>query len=471
MNDYLNFDLLITRAADGYRAYVIDAPGGDADARFSMPVSLQAVGRLVHSSGTRRGVRLADSEQRESPPDLRQLDSQLYDNVFSGEVHSVLVASQTAAEAAGSDLRIRLRFSDDAAALATLPWEILFDAEQQHFLALSESRPILRYLSLPRPRPALMVEPPLSILAVLASPSDHNALNVEQEWSAMENALADLRADGKVHLERLATPSFDVLRQRLMGDPVHVLHFVGHGVYDSAAGEGQPLFEETTGRGRLIPAKSLAMLLHNHSAMRLVYLNACEGAIADQGNVFAGVAQTLVQQGVPAAVAMQDEISDDTAIEMARTFYTALAGGRPVDAALTHARVALSTRGNDEWAIPVLFSRSPDNRLFNVVDVLPTPDCPYPGMAPFSEAEAGLFYGRDREIDEAVQQLRQHPFLTVVGPSGSGKSSLAYAGILPALRASDHFDGTWDVRAHAPRRRAHARGPRRWHRSRPCCPS
>ncbi|MCB0184825.1 MAG: CHAT domain-containing protein, partial [Caldilineaceae bacterium] len=236
-----------------------------------------------------------------------------------------------------------------------------------------------------------------------------------------------------------------------LGDPVHVLHFIGHGLYDKEESEGQLLFENSQRQGHVVPAKAVALLLHNHPSLRLAYLNACEGAIADQGNVFAGVAQTLVQQGVPAAVAMQDEISDAAAIEMARTFYTALATGRPVDAALSHARVALATRDNDEWAIPVLFSRSPDNRLFDLVEVLPTPICPYPGMRPFTTEQADKFFGRDQEIDDAVHRLAQHPFLTVVGPSGSGKSSLIYAGIIPALKQSRRFgDGTWTIKTMRP---------------------
>lgn len=221
----------------------------------------------------------------------------------------------------------------------------LFNTEQRAYLALSEPLPIVRYLPQPRPLPALAVE---------------------QEWRVIETALASLVAGGEVILERLEPPTFDALAERLLGEPVHVLHFVGHGLYEPEREAGMLIFEKADGRGRDVQAGALAMLLHNHISMRLVYLNACEGAISDQGNVFAGVAQTLVQQGVPAAVAMQDAISDEAAVEMARTFYTALATGRPVDAALTHARVTLATRGNDEWVIPVLFSRSPDNQLLQL---------------------------------------------------------------------------------------------------------
>ena len=63
------------------------------------------------------------------------------------------------------------------------------------------------------------------------------------------------------------------------------------------------------------------------------------------------------------------------------------------------------------------------------------PACPYPGMVPFT-AEWGYFYGRDADSAEAVDCLRRHPFLAIIGPSGSGKSSLLDAGILPALEKS-----------------------------------
>lgn len=83
--------------------------------------------------------------------------------------------------------------------------------------------------------------------------------------------------------------------------------------------------------------------------------------------------------------------------------------------------------------------------------VPPPPPCPYPGMAPFTEADSDRFYGRETEVQELVARLCLHPLLAVIGRSGSGKSSLVFAGLIPALRASRRFGpGEWIVRAMRP---------------------
>ena len=61
--------------------------------------------------------------------------------------------------------------------------------------------------------------------------------------------------------------------------------------------------------------------------------------------------------------------------------------------------------------------------------------CPYLGLDAFQEANHDRFYGRQRLIEELVARLRDNRFLAVIGPSGSGKSSLVRAGLLPALKA------------------------------------
>src|ERR1043166_9382527 len=59
---------------------------------------------------------------------------------------------------------------------------------------------------------------------------------------------------------------------------------------------------------------------------------------------------------------------------------------------------------------------------------------PFPGLRPFETDEYSLFFGREGQSDALIERLQRSHFLAVVGTSGSGKSSLVRAGLLPALR-------------------------------------
>ena len=63
----------------------------------------------------------------------------------------------------------------------------------------------------------------------------------------------------------------------------------------------------------------------------------------------------------------------------------------------------------------------------------PTDVCPYKGLARFETADANFFFGREQVVAEAVGHLVGRRFLALVGPSGSGKSSMLRAGLLHAL--------------------------------------
>jgi len=59
---------------------------------------------------------------------------------------------------------------------------------------------------------------------------------------------------------------------------------------------------------------------------------------------------------------------------------------------------------------------------------------PYPGLRPFNENETDIYFGREKHIDEMLIRLKEKSFLSVIGSSGCGKSSLVKAGMIPALR-------------------------------------
>ena len=71
---------------------------------------------------------------------------------------------------------------------------------------------------------------------------------------------------------------------------------------------------------------------------------------------------------------------------------------------------------------------------------IPDKLCPYRGLNAFNEEDDSIFFGRQNTIKEMVEKVSQESFLAVVGPSGSGKSSIVRAGLLPALRKGDMKD-------------------------------
>jgi WD40 repeat protein len=67
--------------------------------------------------------------------------------------------------------------------------------------------------------------------------------------------------------------------------------------------------------------------------------------------------------------------------------------------------------------------------------------CPYRGLLPFTEADSGFFFGRDELVEELKEHLRRNPkLLAIIGSSGSGKSSVVQAGLIPRLREIPGFE-------------------------------
>jgi CHAT domain-containing protein len=398
-DSYLDFDLLIEADGPNYKATVIDSPAGQSDNSFTLPFSekdLEILVLQVFRLTSRRSVRaIASPEMR----DVRSFGGHLFESLFSGPVSTCLLRSMDEADRTQSGLRVRLHLGD-APSLANVPWEFLYDSSSDGFLCLSDQTPVVRYIDLPQRVEPLAASPPLRMLCLISSPAGYPPLDVEHEWAKLSEALAPTVKEGRLLLERVDTPSLEALQRKLRRNQYHVLHFVGHGAFDEQAQDGVLLFEDLEGKGHPVSGESLGVLLHDHESLRLVVLNACEGARTSSTDPFAGTAQSLVRKGIPAVIAMQFEISDVAAITLANEFYSAVADGYPVDAALSEARKAIFTRVNAvEWATPVLYMRSPDGRIFEIEDRAerleartlrheePLPPVPTPESGPVAVAE------------------------------------------------------------------------------------
>lgn len=297
----------------------------------------------------------------------------LFDAIFVGEVAATYRSSRAVAQDRGRGLQVRLRLG--APGLAALPWEMLYDRDNQAYLCRQE--PLVRQVAGGHVLDALAIKPPLQVLAVVSSPRGLEPLDVAAEREHLEEALDQHVRSGRVRLEWVENATWAELHDRLLQRPWHVVHFIGHGSFDDAADEGLIALVGTDGRADFVTASSLADLLHEASPTpRLVVLNSCESGASSSDDPFSGTAAALARSGIQSVAAMQFTISDRAALAFARGFYTALANGCTIDEAMRSGRIGILGlgRGTLEWVTPLLYVRGQDTRLFDVADLTDVAD-------------------------------------------------------------------------------------------------
>lgn len=354
-----------------YPLSVLRSPAGEASSKLLFPFDelalqnrlLNLQNSLLRSGGKHRQI--LSSEQKV----VQEFGQALFDSIMTGEIRSRYDVSQHQALQVGKGLRLRLRIQSPK--LAALPWEFLYDARQGEYLVLSRNTPVVRYLELPQPVQTLEITPPLQVLGMVASPNNLQQLDIEVEKQRVESALSNLQQAGLVQLTWLAGQTWRDLQRAMRGGPWHIFHFIGHGGFDTNIDEGLIVLADEHNQAHLLRATNIAQLLANHLSLRLVLLNACEGARGGQQDAFSSTASILVRRGIPAVLGMQYSITDQAAIEFARSFYEALTDGMPIDAAVCEARVSvnITVPNTLEWGVPVLYTRAPDGVLFTVQKV------------------------------------------------------------------------------------------------------
>lgn len=361
---YEDLELLFEQDGPSYQARVIRSPTGETPEQpFEAPFEDLELENLVLSLQRTRGrARRIDAPDTER---IKKFGGDLYEALFQGELKVCLRRSMDAAESRDHGLRLRLRLGD-CPALLDVPWELLYDRSRNLFVCLSPLTPVVRYLPLDQQYKPLRIALPLRILVMISDPVDYERLDVAKERSNLLAAVQPLQQAGRVEVDVLPAATLPALQQALRANDYHIFHFIGHGGFDEARRDGVLLLESDD-RGLPVSGEVIGTYLCDHRSLRLAVLNACEGGRSDRQDPFAGVAQTLMQQGIPAVIAMQFEITDTAAIMFAGGFYAAVAAGLPVDAALADARRAIFGQPNPtEWATPVLYMRSADGTLFHL---------------------------------------------------------------------------------------------------------
>ena len=381
-------------------------------------------------------------------------------------------------------LRVRLWIDEEAAELHAVPWERLHHLRhgQPAPVAVSELTPFSRYTALEIGAPQHVTTRPVHVLFAVSNPAGLPAglaaLDVEQEIRTIHEALGDLNRDNEMRVTVLPghTGLSSELRSQLEADgyaieeditsldtltrllPLHeVVHFVGHGHFDRASptGEGRAALylEDHDGGWKAVVDDDLVdrILAMEPPSPYLVFLSACESARqeADPTHPFVGLGPKLIRAGVPAVVGMQRRVPVSVARELTLEFYRSLVADGRVDVSLNRARLFLFDRKEVDWAIPVLFTRLRDGRLFVpgrlanrvMTERLVIQQTPYGARGDrLREPEAGPvphdppiralprdfpdLLGRENEVASASSALSDGRPVQLFGQKGRGKTSL-----------------------------------------------
>jgi len=351
---YFNFDLKLS--GEGPRAFYVEVLGSPQAMRTdplaaSVPEELLARWRGLAAGGRdceRAGVELGRA---------------LHAALFPPAVREVWHACQR--HLAPRD-GLRLRLDIRSPQLAAVPWELLHDGGWH--VSMTKGAPVVRH---PFGHPPIPPSPDpglLNLLLATSAPHDATPLPAaEREVEAVMSSFSGLKAEGKAgRVDLLRNVTKESLRRLMQEHEYHVLHFIGHGDFEDE--KGYLAFEGEDGNVELFGAQSLAYRLKG-SALRLLFLNSCKSAVASRRGGLLGVAQGALAAGVPAAVAMQEEIGDASAAAFAREFYRALAAGQALEECVRLGRLKIfeaTELSRADWAVPVLFSNAEEGLLWEL---------------------------------------------------------------------------------------------------------
>jgi tetratricopeptide (TPR) repeat protein len=337
-----------------------------------------------------------------------------------------------------------------ATALLALPWELLHNGDGYLFQGGRPTR-VRRRLPNKRTLAVPVVAPPIRVLLITSRPEDDACGYLDHRASALPLVAATEELGEVLRLSLLHPATYPALEAELAraqqaGEPYHVVHFDGHGVYDRRVGLGGLCFEDPSDSNKLtgrrhqtVCTDQLGPLLNNYR-IPLVLLDACQSAQAEAGSE--SVASDLLQRGVASVVAMSHSVLVETARRFVAAFYGELAKGQRVGQAMLAGQRALHSdpsRGQRygigeltlaDWFVPVLYQEKDDPQLFTATPAPQTREDLRSrlrarlGEVPPEPADTG-FVGRSRDLLALERLLRQERWAVLRGQGGEGKTALA----------------------------------------------
>ncbi|NMG10793.1 CHAT domain-containing protein [Brasilonema sp. UFV-L1] len=288
---------------------------------------------------------------------MQYLGISLWSWLFDEQILNTFERSGGIAKSQNTRLRMRLEIRDPD--LIVLPWEIMQREPGQSAISLSQNVLFSRTVSEVEPLPYLQLDQTLNILLVFG---EDQTLQLEQEAGILEQILSNSSVVANNYSEyalcmvhTLLQPTPEELIQQLETKAYNVLFYTGHGLQGP---DGGLLFLRP---GMTLNGIELAQVLTS-TGVKLAVFNACWGAqpaaVNHQAVPHSSLAEVLIRQGLPAVLAMRDEIALHESHTFIQAFVAALRSRKPIDEAVTEARQQLLIvyRFNQPaWTLPILY--------------------------------------------------------------------------------------------------------------------
>ncbi|WP_107667850.1 CHAT domain-containing protein [Cyanothece sp. BG0011] len=164
------------------------------------------------------------------------------------------------------------------------------------------------------------------------------------------------------------------------------------------------------------------------NGLQVAIFNSCDGL---------GIGDGLASLYIPITIIMREPVPNKVAQDFFHEFLDSYANKKlSLYIAIKNARKKLKTLENNyltaSW-LPMMF-QNPAFSPPSWVELGGFSPCPYLGLNAFQESNCDLFFGRETTVNELEKLVNQNSFISLVGASGSGKSSVIFAGLIPKLR-------------------------------------
>jgi hypothetical protein len=262
--------------------------------------------------------------------------------------------------AATPDAPCRLKIASSSPAINDLPWEWLNDGSQPAFALRPEMR-VVRSKPVRNPPPPLIIEGPLRVLLVVASPSDEGLLNAQAEIDAIRP-----RLDGSPYeLSVMIAPTWQELVDAMKTQEPHILHYVGHA--GIALGEGNLILQDAENRSHWICGQDVSLVLP--VSVRLLCLSTCITVHNYQILGLSRFAHTATEYRLPTTIANLYPVGEAHVRRFWETFYDSLAvtRGQASEAFQAGQRAVVDLAPNDgDWSSFSMVVRDQSAELFRV---------------------------------------------------------------------------------------------------------